>query len=96
MTRDVAIGEAVHHEMWRQGVPQSRLAKKLGITQSALSRKVRGRRPFYASEVMAIARELRVPVEQLLPQDGSGGGVNSGWSKRSGSSGGETAWLLAA
>lgn len=69
MTTDQAIGERVHAEMWRQRISQARLAELLGITQTAVSRKVRGDRPFFASELVIVAGALDVSVDALLPDD---------------------------
>ncbi|WP_029926311.1 helix-turn-helix domain-containing protein, partial [Nocardia otitidiscaviarum] len=57
---DEFIGERVHAVMWRLKMSQTDLAKKLGITQTALSHKLRGKRPFYAREIGAISRALGV------------------------------------
>lgn len=73
MTDDEQIGELVHAEMWRQRVPQVHLARALGITQTAVSRKIRGDRPWSAREVMAAARLLKVPTTALLPRPDSNG-----------------------
>jgi len=38
VTTDEKVGEAVHQEMWRSRISQTKLATVLGISQSALSK----------------------------------------------------------
>ena len=45
------IGTNVHHLMWHVKETQKGLAPVLGITQSALSHKLRGSRPWFAHEI---------------------------------------------
>jgi transcriptional regulator with XRE-family HTH domain len=66
-TADQLIGERIHHLMWRQRISQTRLAAMLGMTQSALSKKVHGERPWFASELIAVAKVLNTQVSALLP-----------------------------
>ncbi|WP_411157526.1 helix-turn-helix domain-containing protein [Nocardia otitidiscaviarum] len=55
---DEFIGERVHAVMWRLKMSQTDLAAELGITQTALSHKLRGKRPFYARELGAVSVAL--------------------------------------
>jgi transcriptional regulator with XRE-family HTH domain len=64
---DAAIGERVHTLMWRGKVPQTELAAELGIDQSALSRRLRGRTAWKATELLYIAERLNVTLEDLVP-----------------------------
>ncbi|MCP3811815.1 helix-turn-helix domain-containing protein, partial [Mycobacteriaceae bacterium Msp059] len=67
-TYDERLGEAIHQELWRRRIKQTEFAQNvLGITQSALSSKLRGRRPFFAGEVSVIAKTLGVSVSELMP-----------------------------
>lgn len=66
LTDDEQIGERVHQVMWRRKISQTDLAAKLDIHQSALSNKLRGKRPFFAREIIAIAGELDVNPAYLL------------------------------
>ena len=59
---DAAIGERVHLWMWRTRVSQMDLAERLEMTQSSLSRKLRGISPWSASEVLRVAQVLEVSV----------------------------------
>lgn len=61
------VGERVHRLMWRYKIQQIELAPKIGITQSALSRKLRGVRAFGVDELMTVAELLDVEVADLLP-----------------------------
>ena len=65
-TIDQEIGERVHRLMWRQRVSQVHLATVLGVTQGAISKKVHGERPWFASELLDVARTLNVHVSALL------------------------------
>jgi len=66
MTINQAIGEKVHTLMWRQGVTQERMAVELGVTQAAISKKVRGKRPFSVEELLRTAVLLRTSISELL------------------------------
>ncbi len=49
------------------GIPAYRVAASAGLSESALSRIVRGRRLATDEELRLIARVLRVPVAALAP-----------------------------
>ena len=68
-TADQVIGENVHRLMWRAQESQSSLAPKWGMTQAALSLKLRGRRPWFAAEIAAAARYFGVSVSALFEAD---------------------------
>lgn len=66
---DEQLGEAIHQVMWRRKITQTEFAARvLGITQSALSQKLRGKRPFLAGELVAVADELGLDLNQLTPR----------------------------
>lgn len=62
------VGERIHRELWTRRISQTEFAPKLNLSQSALSKKLRGERAFGIDEVLAIAFLLKMPVEELLPQ----------------------------
>lgn len=67
-TYDEQLGEAVHQVLWRRRIKQGDFAEQvLGITQSALSNKLRGKRPFFAGELSIIAAHLDMSVADLMP-----------------------------
>jgi transcriptional regulator with XRE-family HTH domain len=66
-TTDVLIGERIHQIMWRQRMTQGQLAARLGLTQTGVSRKIRGERPWFARELLAVAEALNTQVSALLP-----------------------------
>lgn len=66
---DTVIGENVHRLMWRAGESQNRIADQLGMTQGALSLKLRGKRPWFAAEIDAAARHYGVTRDQLFAGD---------------------------
>ena len=80
---DEQLGEAIHQVMWRRRITQTEFARQvLGITQSALSQKLRGKRPFYAGELVAIADALELDLNDITSRDKprppfNGGGVTS-------------------
>lgn len=72
-TFDEKLGEAIHQVIWRRKIKQTEFAKSiLGITQPALSRKLRGERPFSAEELGQIADELRLDLNELTPRNFTG------------------------
>lgn len=66
-TTDQLIGERIHHLMWRQRMTQGHLAALLGITQTGVSKKIHGERPWFAAELIGVARALNTQVSALLP-----------------------------
>ncbi|AYF32055.1 hypothetical protein CSH63_32385 [Micromonospora tulbaghiae] len=53
--------------MARQRWTQQRVADAVGMSQQALSARLRGVRPFDTSELERIAGALNVPVSSFLP-----------------------------
>jgi transcriptional regulator with XRE-family HTH domain len=67
MSIDAMVGETLHMRMWQKKVPQTRLADRLGISQSTLSKKLRGQVKWSLDELYVVARALDVDVRDLLP-----------------------------
>lgn len=65
-TMDTIIGENVYMLMFRNGMKQTELALKLGMTQGALSRKLRGDRPWYSDEIKDAADTFGLRVDRLF------------------------------
>jgi len=65
-TADEALGRIIHMAMWDHGIKQVDFAPKLGIDQSALSKKLRGVRPWMFAEFIAAADLLNVDARDLL------------------------------
>lgn len=63
---DAVIGENVHRLMWRARKSQTETAMALGMTQGALSRKLRGDRPWYADEIQSAATLFKREVGDLF------------------------------
>ena len=63
---DAAFGRAVHMVMYDKRMTQAKVATALGIHQTALSKKLRGERPWSLSEMVAVADLLRVDLRDLL------------------------------
>jgi transcriptional regulator with XRE-family HTH domain len=66
---DVLIGQRVHHVLWRRKLQQRELASALGITQSTLSRRLRGESAWFAGDLVAVADALGVSVGWLFGED---------------------------
>lgn len=63
------IGANVRAEMARRGVSQTALAEQLGITQTAVSTRLRGKVAFNVDELAAVAAALDVPIGALLAEE---------------------------
>lgn len=59
------LGERIHNIMWRRGLTQLSLADALGLDQSTLSKKLRGKRRWYADEIAIVASTLGVSAGDL-------------------------------
>lgn len=62
-------GANVKAEMARRGVTQTDLADRLGMKQSALSKRLRGVISLNIDELTEIAKVLDVPLSALLPTE---------------------------
>jgi transcriptional regulator with XRE-family HTH domain len=67
MTIDEVVGTRVHMAMFTRRVRQTQLSSEIGITQSTLSKKIHGQRPWTLDELAAAARALGVPLADLIP-----------------------------
>lgn len=65
-SEDEAFGLVVHEAMYSKHVTQVKMAAALGITQGALSKKLRGHRPWTLAETVRTADVLRVDLRDLL------------------------------
>lgn len=63
---EALMGERVHNLIWRAKITQTAFARTLGLSQTALSRKLRGDRAFTLDEILAVSRELRVSLDYLF------------------------------
>lgn len=68
MENEEEIGASVRAEMSRRGVQQAAVAERLGLPQSAVSKRLRGLTPWSASELAKVADLLGVPVSKLYPE----------------------------
>jgi len=64
---DAEVGARIHHEMWRARVTQKQLSTALGIDQAAVSRRLRGTTSWKVSELLEVAKLLRVSFVELVP-----------------------------
>jgi transcriptional regulator with XRE-family HTH domain len=67
MTIDAEVGKNLHLRMWQRGITQERLARRLGVTQATVSRKIKGRAPWTLTELYEAAAALGVEPGDLLP-----------------------------
>lgn len=65
-TASVTTGANVRAEMARRGISQTALAKEIGMSQAAVSARLRGVTPFDINELHAIAKALDIPLDALL------------------------------
>lgn len=63
----IVAGE-VRAEMARQNVPQRELGRVLGLSQGAAWRRLKGEVPFDVAELAEVAKLLRTPMTQFLPE----------------------------
>jgi len=63
------VAAEVRAEMARQQISQEKLASLTGLSQSRISRRLVGDRPFDVTELAAIAIALGVPVMQFMPAE---------------------------
>ena len=52
---DAEIGRRIFHLMWDRKITQTEMGRAVGVGQSTLSLKLRGKRPWYSSELRAAA-----------------------------------------
>lgn len=69
---NVAAGKLVEDAMREKGVTQTALAEMVGLSQSALSRKMSGVRGWDIGELIEVAAILDVPITDLIPSRLSG------------------------
>lgn len=60
------VGAAVRAELARAGKSQTDLAAVLGVTQAAVSKRIRGVTPFDVNEIALVAQALGVDVSVLI------------------------------
>lgn len=68
---NVETGVLIHTHMFRQRITQAQVAAALGIGQSTVSAKLRGKVAITVTELMRIARLLGVQPGDLLPYQDS-------------------------
>lgn len=74
---DAEIGRRIFHLMWDRKITQTEMGRTIGVGQAALSKKLRGDRPWYSSELRGAATMLSVSVGYLFGEndEGPGGGA---------------------
>lgn len=69
MTHDERVGERVMMLMFRARLSQKALGEKVGMTQTAISHKIRGTRKWTLDDLFAVAAAFGVPVSYLIEND---------------------------
>lgn len=64
---NVMAGKLVDDAMREQGITQTAMAEMIGLSQSALSRKMSGVRGWDIGELIEVAGILGVPITDLIP-----------------------------
>ena len=77
---DALAGERAHMLMWTRGESQGSVADAVGMERTQLGRKLRGARPWYLSEIVAVARHLGTSVAYLTGETDDP--MPSGWAPR--------------
>lgn len=63
-----AVAAEVRAEMARQNLSQQQIARQLGVSQAAISRRLTGEIPFDIAELARIAQFLGVSLTHFLPE----------------------------
>ncbi|NCT90217.1 helix-turn-helix transcriptional regulator [Cellulomonas sp. APG4] len=63
---DVEIGRNVHHLMWDRRLTQTAMSEAMGMTQSVLSKKLRGAITWTARDLAGAATVLGVTIDELV------------------------------
>lgn len=66
LSPDEALGRLIHQVMWDKKISQERLAARLGIHQTTLSKKLRGERPWSFAEMIEVSDALDINALDLL------------------------------
>lgn len=64
-----AVGKRVRAEMDHQHIRQTAVARRLGISQAAVNRRITGEIPFNVAELAAVARLLDVDICSFLVEE---------------------------
>jgi len=78
---DAEIGEKAHMLMWRRGITQIALGEQLGVDQSSIAKRLKGKRKWTTGEVVALARALRTTVAFLYGETSNPDGPDNGSSE---------------
>lgn len=63
---EALMGERVHNLLWRAKITQTAFAQTLGLSQTALSRKLHGDRAFTLDEILMVSGKMNVSLEYLF------------------------------
>lgn len=66
---DVVIGRRVHQLMWDQQLTQVAFGERIGVDQSSLAKRLRGKRGWSTTEVARAAQVLGVSVAYLYAEE---------------------------
>lgn len=63
-----AVAAEVRAQMGRRRITQGQLAKALGMSQAAVSRRLTGELPFDLDDVLVMAQRFNVALSDLIPE----------------------------
>ena len=69
MELDQAVAERIREVLAEREVSGAELARRLGVTQSYMARRLLGKYPFAVPELVRVAGILDVPVTRFLPDE---------------------------
>lgn len=61
-----AVGATVRAELARKRISQTTLAERLHLSQTAVSRRLTGKKAFDVAELQVIAEVVEVPIDRLV------------------------------
>jgi transcriptional regulator with XRE-family HTH domain len=64
-----AVAARVRAVLGELNISGAELARRVGVTQSYMARRLLGRYPFTATDLMNIAEEIGVPATRFLPDE---------------------------
>lgn len=68
LSLDAAFGEVIHLRLRRRGIHQRDVAEALGMTQGAVSHKLRGARPWHLADMAQVAEFLGEDLGHLVSE----------------------------
>jgi hypothetical protein len=74
---DAQIGRRVHQLLWDRHITQTEFGRMIGMDQSSVAKRLRGKLGWSAAQVKAAARVLRTSISDLYGESETPSGPNS-------------------